>query len=122
MRVLLVGDGVNELHGALQSIVARVCTKCHSFQTEMVKNIRATQGRGDGFFKKAIASATEARKRGCDAVVFLIDEDGDGSRVAAIDKAQANEVISEFPHAFGVAIRRFDAWILADERLRCQEF
>ena len=56
----------------------------------------------------------EAEKRGFDALVFLIDEDGQRERTQQVGEAQES-ALSRLPRAMGVAIRAFDAWMLADE-------
>ena len=56
----------------------------------------------------------EAEKRDFDAMVLLIDEDGQRERTRQIGDAQ-NSALSRLPRAMGVAIRAFDAWMLADE-------
>lgn len=53
-------------------------------------------------------------KGGYDAVVFVIDEDGDVTRRTQIDAAQASLEVSTLNRACGVAIQTFDAWMLAD--------
>ena len=50
-----------------------------------------------------------------DALVFLIDEDGKAERIAQIRDAQKS-LLSQLHRAMGVAIRMFDAWMLADEK------
>jgi len=47
-------------------------------------------------------------------MVLLIDEDGQRERARQIGDAQES-ASSRLPRAMGVAIRTFDAWMLADE-------
>jgi len=70
---------------------------------------------GKGYFKRALRWLIEAEKRGADALILLIDEDGIRERTGQIQEAQ-DSLLSQLPRAMGVAIRMFDAWMLADER------
>jgi hypothetical protein len=65
-------------------------------------------------FKKAVGWMLDAANHHCDALVFLTDEDGDRSRLRQMDDAQHWNG-TNLPRACGVAIRKFDAWFLADE-------
>jgi hypothetical protein len=47
--------------------------------------------------------------------VLVIDEDGHAERASELSAAQ-QYAGAAFPRAFGIAIRTFDAWMLADER------
>lgn len=69
-----------------------------------------------GFFKKALSWMHYAERERFDAVVLLIDEDGDRGRVQQIDDAQDDRTISRIARALGVAIQTFDAWFLADKK------
>lgn len=47
---------------------------------------------------------------------MVIDQDGDADRLPEMSKAQEEaSVTAGIPRALGVAVRTFDAWMLADE-------
>jgi len=116
MRVLVVAEGKHERSGALENLLKRLGGATATFEFDRVasKEIHTFHGKGRGYFKRAVRWLLEAEKRGVDALVVLIDEDGEGERVAQIGDAQ-NSSISQLSRAMGVAIRTFDAWMLADE-------
>jgi hypothetical protein len=58
---------------------------------------------------------TEAEKRGYDAIVLVIDQDSVPERVQEVTRAQNAQLVA-LRRALGVAIRTFDAWMLADEQ------
>jgi hypothetical protein len=117
MRVLVVSEGKHEQSGALESLLKRLGGTHASFEYDRVSNntIHAFHGKGKGYFKRAIRWLKEAENRQADALVFLIDEDGKSERIEQIRDAQ-DSIISRLPRALGVAIRMFDAWMLADEK------
>lgn len=121
MRVLVVSEGKHEQSGALESLLKRLGGTYASFEYDRVSNntIHAFHGKGKGYFKRAIRWLKEAEKRQADALVFLIDEDGRSERIEQIRDAQ-DSIISQLPRALGVAIRMFDAWMLADEKTLTQ--
>ncbi len=115
MRVLIVGEGPDE-EAALPAVVRRLNGNVRDVVFDRFKNApRRLHGRGQRLYKRAVDWIMEASHRGFDAVVLLIDEDGDADRRLAINTAQEHASTS-FPRACGVAIRTFDAWFLADER------
>lgn len=121
MKLLLVSEGKHELHGdanrgALQVVVERLLGIECEIETRKVSDpaIIREVGKGDGMFKRAVAWMRFAMNHGFDAIVLVIDEDGFRDRLKQIDDAQATSVF-EIPRALGLAIRTFDAWILADE-------
>ena len=71
--------------------------------------------KGRGFFKRAVRWLKEAEDREADALILLIDEDGRPETITEIRDAQGYHE-SQLARALGVAIRTFDAWMLADER------
>jgi hypothetical protein len=77
------------------------------------KDIHAHHGKGQGYFKKALRWILEADKRGYDAIVLVIDQDNAPERVQEITSAQNDQRVA-LRRALGVAIRTFDAWMLAD--------
>jgi len=117
MRVLVVSEGQHEQAGALETILRRLDSEEVVFECDRVANkaIHTVHGKGKGYYKRALRWILEAEKRGYDALVFLIDEDGIGSRVQEVRSAQESPM-SPLPRAMGVAIRTFDAWMLADEK------
>ena len=119
MRVLLVSEGRHEGSGALEALVRRVVARIQSCTWDDVKrdDIHTHRGKGQGFFKRAVRWMLEARKRGYDVLVLVIDEDGCRERVAELEKAQLESVVtSRVSRALGIAVRNFDAWMLADEQ------
>lgn len=117
MRVLVVAEGKHELYGALRNLLEKLGGESSTFDYDRVSNsrIHAVHGTGNGYFKRALRWLLEAEKKGVDALILLIDEDGRSERVEQIRRAQDSS-ISRFPRAMGVAIRTFDAWMLADEQ------
>lgn len=118
MRVLIVAEGKHERTEALERLVRRLsCTQNLECETDRIskKTIHAFHGPGQGFFKRSIRWLLEAEKREFDALILLIDEDGHGERSEQINGAQATDV-TPLPRALGVAVRTFDAWMLADEQ------
>ncbi|NNM88981.1 MAG: DUF4276 family protein [Phycisphaerae bacterium] len=79
-------------------------------------NIHLHHGRGQGYYKKAVRWLLEAEKRGCAALILLVDNDRSPGRSAEIDRAQSQIEISTIPRAMAVAVEAFDAWIFADEK------
>jgi hypothetical protein len=117
MRVLVVAEGKHELSGALENLLKRLGGESSTFDYDRVSNdtIHAFHGIGNGYFRRALRWLIEAEKRGVDALILLIDEDGRRERIEQIQEAQDSS-LSRFPRAMGVAIRTFDAWMLADEK------
>jgi len=117
VKVLIVSEGKHEGSGALQNLVRRVAAAHDldmTYDRVSRSDIHAFHGSGQGFYKKALRWLFEAARHGHDALVLLIDEDGRSERVQQIDEAQRAEKPA-LPRALGVAIRTFDAWMLADE-------
>ncbi len=123
MRVLVVSEGQHELgrddvSGALVTLVKRLLgdevnaewrnVRDSSFRAHIIK------GKGHGMMKRALACLRAAQRDGFDAVALVVDQDDEKERVQAINAAQ-NEMTISMPRAFGVAIQKFDAWMLADE-------
>ena len=122
MRVLLVAEGQHERgkedrDGALETLVRRLhqdITHCDLDRVSR-KDIHAHHGKGQGYFKKELRWIREAEKRGYDAIVLVIDQDNVPERVQEITNAQNAQLVT-LRRALGVAIRTFDAWMLADEQ------
>lgn len=118
MRVLIVCEGKHEQRGALEAIVRRLNADLSSCDHDRIsrRDLHAHHGAGQGLYKRAVRWMLEAQKRGYEAVVLLTDEDGHPERRVETEKAQAESELSLIRRAIGVAIRTFDAWILADEQ------
>ena len=133
MRVLIVGEGAHEIpsvherpsgdseaKGALGVLTSRLLGGGHSYQYRQIKEgkpsrrLRGVVG-GRGMTRRALHWMQLAESNNFDAVVLVVDEDGSNARVSEIHEAQKTEV-SAIPRALGVAIRSFDAWMLADEQ------
>ena len=117
MKVLVVSEGKHEQAGGLEGLLKRLGGTRAFYEFDRVSNsrIHAFHGKGPGYFKRAIRWLKEAESRQVDVLVLLIDEDGRRERVKQIRDAQ-DFFMSRFPRAMGVAIRTFDAWMLADEK------
>ncbi len=117
MRVLVVSEGPHEQAGALENILKKLGGEHTAFESDRIANnhIHAIHGKGKGFYKRALRWIGEAEKRKCNALVFLIDMDGEENRIQDIQEAQTSSMFS-LPRALGVAIQAFDAWMLADEK------
>lgn len=117
MKILLVSEGKHEWTGSLETLVRRLSP--HELEIDHDKvsqqGVHAHHGKGRGYYKRAVRWLLEARKRGYEGIVLIIDEDGQAQRVKEIADAQ-KYASGELPRAFGVAIRTFDAWMLADEQ------
>jgi hypothetical protein len=128
MKVLLVSDGKHELGshhggqfspGALQILVKRALSLWCEFVSIPVRAVPRVHGRGGGLYRKVVRCLLDARqKHGCEALVFVVDEDGDARRGPQLDQAQEfrDHRTADVRRAVGLAIRSFDAWMLADER------
>jgi hypothetical protein len=116
MKILLVSEGEHE-PGAVKALVGRLLHEGIEFEIDRVKrnDIHAHHGKGLGYFKRAVRWLMEAEKRDVDALILVIDEDGQEDRSLQLTQAQQYQDV-ELPRAFGVAIRTFDAWMLADEK------
>lgn len=114
MRVLVVGEGEHEAC-ALPELVCRLQRAVETTSFDRIRHGRRLHGKGPGLYRKAVGWIRQGQQQGFDAVVFLIDEDGEDDRRRQMDQAQRTE-LSTLPRACGVAIRTFDAWFLADEQ------
>lgn len=121
MKVLLVAEGKHERgkedrDGALEILVRRLHQGIAQCDLDRVSrsDIHAHHGKGQGYFKKALRWMLHAQEHGYDALVLVIDQDNTPERVQEITEAQNNPLVA-LRRALGVAIRTFDAWMLADE-------
>ena len=117
MRVLVVAEGKHERSGALEALLRRLGGEQATFESDRVQNnrIHTHPGKGPKYLRRALAWLRYAQNEAYDALVLLIDEDGQPERIAQFNDAQAHNLYS-LPRALGVAIRSFDAWMLADEK------
>jgi len=122
MKALIVAEGKHEQGGALKTLVCRLNASVVDCSDERLarSDIHAHHGTGRGYYKKAVRWMREAEKQGFDAIVLLVDEDGHTDRRSEIAEAQLEKRITRIKRAMGVAIRTFDAWMLADERALTQ--
>lgn len=123
MRVLIVSEGRHELgrrceDGALPILIRRLLGANYEPACEKVSSpkvrVHLHPGKTGRLTKRALGWIRYAEREGFHALVLVVDEDGDKRRRPQLDKAQYNEHL-RFPRALGVAIRTFDAWMLADE-------
>jgi hypothetical protein len=117
LKALLVSEGKHGSSGALETLVRRLRDSGLEIEQDKVSspNVRVHPGKGKGYFKRALRWMLEAEDRGYDALILLIDRDDQRERVAQFNEAQ-NSTITDLKRALGVAIRTFDAWMLADEQ------
>ncbi|MBC8116595.1 MAG: hypothetical protein H7062_19555 [Candidatus Saccharimonas sp.] len=119
MKVLIVAEGKHERSGSLETLVRRLLSGNPQFDMDDIHR-RLSPLHGIGGFdycKRALQWIQEAQKRGYDAIVLLLDEDGYSDRIKGIDQAQVRlSKTAMLPRALGVAIHAFDAWMLADEQ------
>jgi hypothetical protein len=123
MRVLVVSEGEHEQGGALENLLRRLGGKEAQLVFDCVRrdDIHAHHGKGPGYINRALRWLKEAKGREMDALILLVDQDNPGYRRSEqVREAQeyCNPKVSAFnlPRAMGVAIKMFDAWMLADER------
>ena len=124
MKILVVSEGSHELgddhlQGALVALSARLLRRSTTFVREKVSSRRVRvhiqPGKGGGYEKRALGWIRLAEREGYDALILVIDQDGQRVRQQEFDRAQHDSRLL-FPRALGVAIKTFDAWMLADER------
>ncbi len=123
MRVLVVSEGEHEQGGALENLLRRLGGKEAKFAFDCVQrdDIHTHHGKGRGYVKRALRWLKEAKRREMDALVLLVDQDHpEYRRSEQVREAQeyCNPKVPALtlPRAMGVAIKTFDAWMLADEK------
>jgi hypothetical protein len=123
MRVLVVSEGEHEQGGALENLLRRLGGREAQFVFDCVQrdDIHAHHGRGPGYIKRALRWLKEAKRREVDALILLVDQDKpEYRRSEQVRQAQeyCHPKVPAFnlPRAMGVAIKMFDAWMLADEK------
>ncbi len=133
MRILVISEGNNELgrtgkdavSGALIQLVKRVLTPLlplEKFQIEQRDNrsfgvvTKKDWGTGGADYqRKAMSWIRKAQNEQFDAIVIVVDQDDASDRRKGLDAAQADNRLL-LPRAIGLAVKSFDAWMLADER------
>lgn len=134
MRVLVISEGKNELNhktresevsGALVQLVERILNHPQAIEDlsivgEDIRSYGVTTkqdwGTGGADYKrKAMCCIRRAENEKYDAIVILVDQDKAPDRRKGLDAAQ-EDVILSLPRAIGLAVKSFDAWMLADER------
>ncbi len=124
MRILLVSEGGHELNpdgetSALMEMVRRLLPPETEFERRKVsdKVVQQTPVRGKSLShqKRLMMWLRWAEKSEYDAVIIVIDEDGKTDRRTAVAELH-NSQVATIPRALGLAIRMFDAWMLADEQ------
>jgi len=123
MRVLVVSEGEHEQGGALENLLRRLGSGEAQFVSDCVRrdDIHAHHGKGPGYVKRALRWLKEAKRREMDALILLVDQDKpEYRRSEQVREAQeyCNPKVPAFslPRAMGVAVKMFDAWMLADEK------
>jgi hypothetical protein len=116
MRVLLISEGKHERDGALPTLVRRLNERCVHIEWKCVRDpeLRSGHGKGHGIFKKAVRCLIYAQEQSFDAVVLVVDQDHEPERTRQVTFAQDHQQLP-IRRALGVAVRTFDAWMLADE-------
>jgi hypothetical protein len=109
-----LGDGVSP--GALENLLHGLIGDftCKKKKVSDSRELLRLRGKGRGCFKRAVMWMRYARDNGFDGIVLVIDQDDDPKRSSDLSEAQ-DYALSNCRRAFGVAIRTFDAWILADD-------
>jgi hypothetical protein len=116
VRVLVVHEGTHD-ECVLRALLPRLTDAGLELEFRPVKDrtLPRIHGKGSRVLKRAVRWLLTATEERFDALVLLIDQDGDRTRVVEVDLAQATD-LSPLPRAMGVAVRTLDAWMLADER------
>jgi hypothetical protein len=132
VRVLIVAEGIHELGsagvpkrgeerdhaGALQTLIQRLLPGEIEFIQRAFKSRdvqpTAMPGMGSKLRKRILQWFRYAERHECDAIIILIDEDDDPRRGPDMESAQ-DQLGIQIRRACGLAIRVFDAWIIADE-------
>lgn len=120
MRVLLVSEGKHELgaggdSGALAILLRRMSSDVDNIECRRFKDLpRGYYGKGGRLFRRAMDWLIEAQKRGFDALVIVVDQDGKDKRLRDFEAVQSHLKYT-VKRALGIAVQKFDAWMLADE-------
>ncbi|MEZ4448783.1 MAG: hypothetical protein R3B09_04820 [Nannocystaceae bacterium] len=132
MKVLFVGDGAHDvgkpetrfhevpwiaLGGVVPHLARKVVPGIREDSLALtwgdLARLSAVQGSGrvkDYARKVGFAVTIAARRYGCDAVVAVVDRDGEKSRL--VEAEAIAKAIYEVPTVYGVAIESIEAWTL----------
>lgn len=130
MKILVVSEGKHELNlddneprnGPLVRLIARVIEAHGSDSLEFERRPVSAlpprmmgSGKAGNYEHRAMAWVRFAEIEKFDAIVLLVDQDKSPARREGLDAAQINTRYS-LPRAMGLAVKTFDAWMLADEQ------
>ncbi|QDT47331.1 hypothetical protein Pan258_13640 [Symmachiella dynata] len=128
MKVLVVSEGKHEIStpsyplditAALPTLTTRLLKRELEITSKKVSSNEVKShripGKGGGYTKRALAWIRYADRNGFEALVLVVDQDGDTEREAQLHHAHADDRL-KFPRAIGVAVKQFDAWMLTDEK------
>ncbi len=131
MKILVVSEGKHELNlndneptnGPLVRLIHRILksqgvSSSLDFERRKVGQLRPgmmTHGKAANYQHRAVAWIRQAQLDGFDALVLVVDQDNCPDRKEGLDAAQASQLYP-FPRAIGLAVKTFDAWMLADEQ------
>ena len=124
MKILVVSEGPSELgvspdSSSLVALANRMISQedidfdCRRVSDPAVHTHRQL-GKHAEYEKRALLWIRLAERESFDALIFVIDQDGKKERETGIENAQIHMHFS-LPRAMGVAVRSYDAWMLADE-------
>jgi len=74
-----------------------------------------TAGKAANYQHRAVAWIRQAQLDGFDALVLVVDQDNSPDRQEGLDAAHESQLYA-LPRAIGLAVKTFDAWMLADEQ------
>ena len=129
MKLLVFGEGPNDVGkpegppewGTLQRLISLVLKKSEiTFERMQIIHLGPRRSKG-GFQEKVKLAFREAELRESDAIVYVVDQDGDAKREEKLKKAWKQQTIT-IPSAVGVAIKTIEAWLLADETAIAKAF
>ena len=131
MKILVVSEGKHELNlndnepmnGPLVRLVDRVLkaqgvSPPLEYERRAVSKLRPgmmTAGKATNYQHRAVAWIRQAQLDGFDALVLVVDQDNSPERKEGLDAAHENQLYA-LPRAIGLAVKTFDAWMLADEQ------
>ncbi len=125
MKALLVSEGRHELStsdaetSALQELMRRLAPRIESYDRRKVSDrrvrIHTTKGKFPNYGRRLEAWLRYAQLQGYDALIVVVDRDGDADRSAGVAYAQESTSFT-IHRAIGLAVESFDAWMLADEQ------
>jgi len=135
MRIAFLSEGTTELGISPGALEERPRPQSFALKV-LVERILDTAGRIDAcqlparaagcgpILKKGYARLREAARLGGKGAVMLVDADGHGPERLKILRQHRERVWSKkdrlfIPVAVGVAIEKFEAWLLADEAALC---